>query len=361
MRNSLAIIGSSIIHDNDIKEYIIRFFSKKNIKPDSIFLLEDSQKDFVFEIESLKPSAKNIYICADKKNYATIAKMCSTLTQDSLQNINDYLVPSLSSFTKGGRSFSVEYKEFFISVFCMDDSLEIEALLESNFEQESIHIFNLDLESARLFIEPLGESFDLTLCFYELINGYVVCDVKSYNKAHIDEFLNSVSRLLGDKIVIARDIAEYLIKKLSSNNQTLTFAESCTGGLLSYRFAKISGCSNILEGGIVSYSNRIKNVWLEVDESILNSAGAVSGECVEAMAKGALNLSGADFALSISGIAGPSGATPNKPVGTVFVCAISRDGTTRVDRYLFSGDRELVQQKSVHAAIYALVELIKTI
>ena len=361
MRNSLAIIGSSIIHDNDIKEYIIRFFSKKNIKPDSLFLLEDSQKDFIFEIENLKPSTKNIYICADKKNYATIAKMCSTLIQDSLQNINDYLVPSLSSFAKNGRAFSVEYKEFFISVFCIDESLEIEALLESNFEQEIIHIFNLDLESARLFIEPLGESFDLSLCFYELINGYVICEVRSCNKAHIDEFLESVSKLLGEKIIIAEDIAEFLIKKLSSKNKTLTFAESCTGGALSYRFAKIPGCSNILEGSIVSYSNRIKNIWLEVDESILDRLGAVSGECVEAMAKGALNLSGADFAISISGIAGPSGATPNKPVGTVFVCAASRDGDIRVDRHLFSGDRELVQQKSVHAAIYALTEIVKTI
>lgn len=360
MRNSLAIIGSSIIHDNDIKDYVIRFFSKKNIKPDSLFLLEDSQKDFVFEIESLKPPVKNIYICADKKNYATIAKMCSTLTQDSLQSINDHLVPSLSSHTKSGRAFSIEYKELFISVFCIDESLEIEALLEGNFEQENIHIFNLDLESARLFIEPLGESFDLTLCFYELMSGYVICEARSYNKAHIDEFLGSVSRLLGDKIIIAEDIAEYLINKLSTNNQTLTFAESCTGGLLSYRFAKIPGCSNILEGGIISYSNRIKNVWLEVDESILNSAGAVSGECVEAMAKGALNLSGADFAISISGIAGPSGATPTKPVGTVFVCAANRSGDIRVDRYKFGGDRELVQQKSVHAAIYALVEVIKT-
>lgn len=360
MRNSLAIIGSSIIHDDNIKEYIIRLFYKKNIKFDSIFLLEDNQKDFVFEIESLKPSAKNIYICVDKKNYATIAKMCSTLTQDSLQSINNHLVPSLSTFTKSGRSFSIEFKEFFISVFFIDDGLEIEPLLESNFEYENIHIFNLDLESARIFIEPLGESLDLTLYFYELINGYVVCEVRSYNRYHIDEFLNSVSRLLEDKIIIAKDIVEYLIKRLSSNNQTLTFAESCTGGLLSYRFAKIPGCSNIFEGGIVSYSNRIKRVWLEVDESILNNQGAVSGECVEAMAKGALKLSGADFALSISGIAGPSGATPNKPVGTVFVCAASRGGIARVDRYLFKGDRELIQQKSVYAAIYALVELIKS-
>ncbi|MDC3147279.1 competence/damage-inducible protein A [Prochlorococcus sp. AH-716-I09] len=110
-----------------------------------------------------------------------------------------------------------------------------------------------------------------------------------------------------------------LIKELSKRNQTIVFAESCTGGLLSSSLTSISGSSQVFKGSIISYSNELKNSLLNISENKLNKYGAVSEEVCEAMAINVKNRLGADWAIAISGIAGPNGGTQEKPVGLVFI------------------------------------------
>ena len=147
-----------------------------------------------------------------------------------------------------------------------------------------------------------------------------------------------------------------LQKLLRANKQTITVAESCTGGLIASMITKIAGSSDIFNGSIVSYSNKIKNQELNVKIETLEKFGAVSIEVVKEMLDGVIYKFDADYAIAISGIAGPGGETINKPIGTVVIGICDRKAYKMVDIYSFKGTREEVQKQ---AAEYSLKEISK--
>ena len=144
-----------------------------------------------------------------------------------------------------------------------------------------------------------------------------------------------------------------IIKKLKTKNQTITFAESCTGGRIAAQFTAISGASSVLMGSAVTYANEIKSAWLGVQEQTLINHGAVSQECVEEMLTGILKMASADHAIAVSGIAGPTGGTAEKPVGTVYI-GIKHSGRSIIQHHLFEGDREAIQKEATETAIALL-------
>ena len=145
-----------------------------------------------------------------------------------------------------------------------------------------------------------------------------------------------------------------IINRLKERNQTITFAESCTGGRIAAEFTAISGASAVLMGSVVSYANEIKSQWLGVSEETLINHGAVSHQCVEEMLNGISKLASANCAIAVSGIAGPTGGTQEKPVGTVYI-GIKVHGKNRVELHLFKGDRASIQEEATTTAI-ALLE-----
>jgi nicotinamide-nucleotide amidase len=130
-------------------------------------------------------------------------------------------------------------------------------------------------------------------------------------------------------------------------------AESCTGGLLGSRITARPGSSDYFLGGVISYSDRAKIDLLQVPPGVLAQYGAVSEEVAGAMAEGARSALRADFALSITGVAGPDGGTPEKPVGLVYLACAGPDGT-RVRRGSFPGDRDSVRMFSATSALHLL-------
>ena len=160
-----------------------------------------------------------------------------------------------------------------------------------------------------------------------------------------------------DSIFNENDMIE-LQNLLRANKQTITTAESCTGGLVASMITKISGSSDIFNGSIVTYSNKIKNQELNVKNETLEKYGAVSCEVVNEMLDGVIKKFDANFAIAISGIAGPNGATKNKPVGTVVIGLCDSNDHKMVTMYNFTGSREEVQ---VQAAKVALKEISKFI
>ena len=152
-------------------------------------------------------------------------------------------------------------------------------------------------------------------------------------------------------------ITQNIIQTLSQNQQTITFAESCTGGRIAAAFTAISGSSAVLNGSCVTYSNEIKHLWLGVEEKVLESYGAVSQQCVAQMLEGIKNLAGADYAIAVSGIAGPTGGSEEKPVGTVYI-GLQTPFTQEVFHCFFHGDREEIQEQSVVFAIEKMNEVL---
>src|SRR6266545_1219569 len=152
--------------------------------------------------------------------------------------------------------------------------------------------------------------------------------------------------------------ARVLLDLCRGKKLTIAAAESCTGGLVAATLTEIPGSSDVFERGFVTYSNAAKEAMLGVPASTLERFGAVSRETVEAMAQGALARSPAELAVSVTGIAGPGGATPGKPVGLVHFAVASRDGKILHREFRFGAiGRTTVRQRSVVEALRMLMEL----
>ena len=144
---------------------------------------------------------------------------------------------------------------------------------------------------------------------------------------------------------------------LRAKGWRIACAESCTGGLIAAACTSLAGSSDWFERGFVTYSNEAKTEQLGVEASLINAHGAVSAEVVAAMAAGALVHSRADIALAVTGIAGPGGGVPGKPVGTVWLAWAQRGGAASVELLQLSGDRASVRAQTVVIALQRLQQL----
>ncbi len=151
------------------------------------------------------------------------------------------------------------------------------------------------------------------------------------------------------------DILQNVSEKLHENNLSLVSAESCTGGWLAKQITDLSGSSAIFDRGFVTYSNEAKHEILGVSELTLNSYGAVSEEVVKEMVEGALSYSRADIAVAISGIAGPTGGSDEKPVGMVCFAWMMREKQANADTVCLDGNRDSVRKQAVEFAFKGLL------
>ncbi len=159
--------------------------------------------------------------------------------------------------------------------------------------------------------------------------------------ANINQLLNE--HIVGEIKNTALTLPIAVVELLKEKKLTLTTAESCTGGLIASQITSVSGASQVFEAGFITYSNSIKEQVLSVDQEIINSHGAVSQDVVIKMAKGALSKSNADIAIAVSGIAGPTGGTDEKPIGTVWI-AWGTSENMQSQHFLINGNREYFQK-----------------
>ncbi|MDH3350468.1 MAG: CinA family protein [Gammaproteobacteria bacterium] len=156
-----------------------------------------------------------------------------------------------------------------------------------------------------------------------------------------------------------RKIAAVLVAELTAACKVVTTAESCSGGWVAKAITDIPGSSAVFGYGVVSYANGAKESILGVQNQTLEEHGSVSEPAVAEMAEGALNLSGADISVAVSGIAGPDGGTPEKPLGTVwFAWAVRDHGKVRIETVCqhFDGDRELIRELTVVHALQGVLD-----
>jgi nicotinamide-nucleotide amidase len=153
-------------------------------------------------------------------------------------------------------------------------------------------------------------------------------------------------------------LAMLIVDRLRAKGKSVSFAESCTGGRIAASLTAIPGASDVFHGSCVTYANEIKHDWLGVSLETLETQGAVSQACVSQMLAGIRQIARSDYALAISGIAGPTGGTPLKPVGTVYIGVAGPRGEL-IEHCHFAGSREEVQRQAAHHALQMLVAALK--
>ncbi len=224
--------------------------------------------------------------------------------------------------------------------------------------QKTFKVFGLSEVEINLLFEHIESGHkDLRIGYYpNFPEVHVTVTVRGTDKKSVDKQCRSacdtVERLLGDHVVAidSENIESVVGRLLLENKESLAVAESCTGGLLGKRITSVPGSSKWFDRGFITYSNRSKEELLGVSSRTLEQHGAVSAETAIEMAQGARSVAGVDYSLSITGIAGPTGGTPDKPVGTVFI-GLSTPDRTVSERFLFPGDRKRIRAFAAETAL----------
>ncbi|MGB2696774.1 MAG: competence/damage-inducible protein A, partial [Candidatus Zixiibacteriota bacterium] len=184
--------------------------------------------------------------------------------------------------------------------------------------------------------------------------GFLGVDIRlnSESQEKLEGMENNIKEVLGNSIYGEDDISleEVVGKLLKDKGKTISVAESCTGGLIGKRFTNVSGSSEYFERGVVSYSNQAKMEILKVPQDMIEKHGAVSEQVAILMAEGIRKISRTDYGLSVTGIAGPTGGTEEKPVGLVWI-GFAHENDSFAQKFLFGEDRETNRQRAAQAAL----------
>ena len=203
-----------------------------------------------------------------------------------------------------------------------------------------------------------GNGVEATICAREFeIHVDVVIEPGAEERGN--ELTQALREALGEYLFTEdeRSIAEIVLDLCRKERLALATAESCTGGLVAARLTSVPGSSDVFLGSVVAYTNALKESELGVGHDVLERHGAVSAEAALAMAHGAKERLGADVAVSVTGIAGPDGGTPEKPVGLVFLHAVGPNGE-KARRIDLPGDREMVRGRATAAALHLVRRLL---
>lgn len=222
-------------------------------------------------------------------------------------------------------------------------------------------VFESDVEErVRPLYERFGREQITILASYGVVRLVLSAEGEQTEATRrLDDMELAFRDALGDDLagVDVGGLAEAVIRQLRRRGETLATAESCTGGLVGARLTDVPGASEVYEGGVISYSNEVKEHQLGVPLATLIDHGAVSEEVAVAMAGGVRSRLGADWGIGITGIAGPGGGTEDKPVGLVHWAVAGPDGVT-ARRRVFPGDRSVVREWSLNSALDLLRRLV---
>jgi nicotinamide-nucleotide amidase len=358
MKRDVLFVGNRLILNEAYERYILRSIKEKLSTIDSISYFEESDKGMFLHLDALLSCDSKVVIITTKSTFTIIGKLLSTITADNQILKNNMLIPSRASILEQG-SYLLSTKTSEINVILAHEGKVLPPILIDDENKSGyIHVFNEERSTTITLLESLASTFDVKLESSQLIDGWVKIKITSRKHGNMGQFIASAKGLLPNKVIASSNIAAYIIDKLSKNNKKISFAESCSGGSLAYYFTSQNGASTVYEGSLITYDNILKANWLAVEEESLQTHGAVSADVVNQMSEGALNVSYADFALSISGIAGPTGAVEGKPVGTVYISARTKH-IVHAQRFNFQGDRNYIQEQSVLMAVKMLLDVDK--
>jgi nicotinamide-nucleotide amidase len=347
MDTTLVLTGYTLYGNRALREAVERALHAKHKRIKAIHCLDIQEGELIDGLRHILQSSEELCIAASRETFAAVGKILATIKLDSMSYTDDIIHPASVSEVKS-HSYLLQIDGVECNVLRVSEGKAIPEILLG---------WGDPVASWQLF----GERSDLEwLRQHALDNGYsfeYVQQTEGWYEIHLGSTYR-IDRLLPNKperlLFPSANIFDTCIEILSGTQQTLTFAESCTGGLIASSFTARSGASDILKGSVVSYANEIKEQWLGVDRHILEEHGAVSRECVEAMAVGVRRMAQSDIALAVSGIAGPTGGTALKPVGTVYIAVADTHGVESHHLHL-QGDRNAIQYQSMMAILKRMI------
>jgi len=354
----VLFVGRKFQSNLPFQEYIKRQVHKKVGEIDTYYFYPENDNALFLHLESLLNKELQLVIIASKSASTVIGKLLCTITADNQILKENMLIPSSTSIFEEN-TYLLQYKKSHINVITAAENTNLpQILIENESRFANVQLFDIDIDTANALLSPLAQTYEVKLHFSLLVQEWVILNVESKKYGNISQFISSAKALLNTKLIPASNLAAFIIEKLSHTGRRLSLAESCTGGLIASFITKESGSSAIFDGSLVTYSDRLKSNWLAVDTQTLQSFGAVSEEVVLEMSEGTLNVSDADYAIAVSGVAGPDGGSKEKPVGTVYICVRTQE-KVKVEKLFFEGDRNYIQEQSALYAIRMLIGIDK--
>ena len=329
----VLFVGKEWRFRNELKNELFRY-----ITYDKIEYINSFDISFIPNEDTL--------IVTTHQTYPLVARIISTILNQNPIIKDNLLVPENAKYSKN--SFLVKINKYEVNVILLEK--EVPEIFIITPEYELINIFNMDKDTAKMLIEPILSPRKIDYILVENEGNFLELHTEPLESKVKKEILNAVP------FTIFGNIFKHIIKNLPPKK--ITFAESCTGGLIASTLTKYSGSSDVFDGSVVTYANRIKHEWLGVSQDTLNRYGAVSEQTVKEMLLGAIEISKANYAIAISGIAGPTGGTPNKPVGTVYI-GVANEKELKVELHHFKGDRNYVQYQAMMNGIRMFINFSK--
>lgn len=319
-----SYFNGKLIVDEKAKENVIDIFTKKLNRP----LLDRNLKqaevpDVCTVIQNKRGTAPGMWFEKEGKIFVSMPGVPFEMKG----MMEDYVIPAL-------------IKRFEVSP--IEHRTLLTAGIGESFLAELLNDFEANLpQQIKLAYLPNYGMVRLRLSAVEVVE----------NNDQLETLFHTLKELVKDYLVIDKDISlqEAIGETLKAKKKTLALAESCTGGYISHLITLIPGSSSFYVGGVVSYSNALKAGFLDVPLSILSDFGAVSQETVEKMAEGARNRTGADYGLAVSGIMGPTGDTPDKPLGLVWVGFSSAEGIASTSFHFRFDRKRNIELTAAHA------------
>ena len=353
MKKRLYFIGNIFAQNRAFKDYLVRSIETDG-RIDSVEHFVEADRNFFSELENRLMHAEKIYIITSKKSFTLVGKLLCSITDDKLVLKEEMLLPSQCD-NYGKDSYRLEINNAAVNVMQAQESQAMpQKLLADSVTIQHLQFFETPIKAVIESLKPLAKQFDVSLAFSQIVHGWVEVEVQCNTFGSIDKFIEIVRQRYSGEVIVAQDLVQHIIDATLKTRQKITLAESCTGGLLAYFFTSHAGVSSVFEGSLVTYSNILKENWLAVEHTTLVDNGAVSEAVVSEMCEGALSIAKADYALAISGVAGPDGGSREKPVGTV-VIGVKSETYEKVVTCHFQGDRNYIQQQSALTALKMLV------
>ncbi len=354
--NALLTVHDTLDASPFLRSYLTRHYESAIGRIDLEMRLGEQNKELIFTLHHLSEMARNLLIVTTPRTLAVIGKILATLSESDMQTRNDLLMPA-SAEMYDTHGYLMRLGDCHIQVVRYETEGELPPVhLKDSRAVLSLNLFGMAPEDADILLTGAAKRHRVRLSSHPHIGGWSVMEVSATQESDIRGFLEETALLFAGKVWAGDSIARHLVERLNELGRTFTCAESCTGGRIASLITDISGSSAVFDGSMITYANRVKHDWIGVNETSLIAYGAVSSAVVEEMAAGILDYSGADYAVAVSGIAGPGGGSVEKPVGTVYIACASRKKGVKSERLMLRGDRGHIQASASFHALRLLLE-----